>query len=167
MREQMQGDLFSEADAKRQVKELRTCAYRNSATSHVRRATSPGKILPPQEANRWPANPRQHTTSGLECSRGQQRTERKRAKSPPGTATSGGACSRGHGRKPRQHRGNGQKKSQPVRVGISHDGGGTRNRTRVRHLNSSPSASLQSRIWIIWPFPWTFVRTGTTTESRF
>lgn len=28
-----------------------------------------------EEANRWPENPRQHTTSGLECSSGQQRTE--------------------------------------------------------------------------------------------
>ena len=39
--------------------------------------------------------------------------ERKTAECAPGTATSGGACSRGKGRKPRQHRGNGQKKSQP------------------------------------------------------
>ena len=45
--------------------------------------------------------------------RAAENRERKRAKSPPGTATSGGPCSRGHGRKPRQHRGNGQKKSQP------------------------------------------------------
>jgi len=28
-----------------------------------------------EEANRWSANPLQHTTSGLEYSRGQQRTE--------------------------------------------------------------------------------------------
>ena len=31
-----------------------------------------------EEANRWPANPRQHTTPDLECSRGQQRTEREK-----------------------------------------------------------------------------------------
>jgi hypothetical protein len=31
-----------------------------------------------EAANRRPANPRQHTTSGLECSRGQQRTEREK-----------------------------------------------------------------------------------------
>jgi len=31
-----------------------------------------------EEANRRPANPRRYTTSGLECSRGQQRTEREK-----------------------------------------------------------------------------------------
>jgi len=46
-------------------------------------------------------------------------------------------------------------------------GGGTRSRTRVRHMNRRQSASFQSRIWIIWPFPWTFVQTGLTPESRF
>lgn len=39
--------------------------------------------------------------------------ERKTAECAPEAATSTGACSRGKGRKPRQHRGNGQKKSQP------------------------------------------------------
>ena len=39
--------------------------------------------------------------------------ERKTAESAPGTATSQGARSRGRCPKPRQHRGNGQKKSQP------------------------------------------------------
>lgn len=37
-----------------------------------------------------------------------------------------------------------------------------RNLTRVRPLKRSPSAGLQSRFWIIWPFSRTFVRTGTT-----
>ena len=39
--------------------------------------------------------------------------ERKTVESAPGTAISGGSCSRGKGQKPRQHRENGQKKSQP------------------------------------------------------
>lgn len=39
---------------------------------------------------------------------------------------------RGKGRKPRQHRGNGQKNPNRIRVGISHYGGGGRNRTAVR-----------------------------------
>jgi len=34
--------------------------------------------------------------------------------------------------------------------------------TRVRHMNRRQSASFQSRIWIIRPFPWTFVQTGST-----
>ena len=59
------------------------------------------------------------------------------------------------------------KKKGPENIRALQVGGGTRNRTRVRHLNDSPSASLQSQIWIIWPFPWTSVRTGATPESRF
>ena len=46
-------------------------------------------------------------------------------------------------------------------------GGGTRNRTRIHHLNRSPSARTQSRFWIIWPNSWTFVRTGPSSESAF
>jgi len=34
-------------------------------------------------------------------------------------------------------------------------------------MNRRQSASFQSRIWIIRPFPWTFVETGSTPESRF
>ena len=45
--------------------------------------------------------------------RAAENRERKTTESAPGTATSGGACSRGKCRKPRQHWGNGQKKSQP------------------------------------------------------
>jgi MTH538 TIR-like domain (DUF1863). len=37
-------------------------------------------------------------------------TSRAGTRLGPGTATSGGPCSRGQGRKPRKHRGNGQKK---------------------------------------------------------
>ena len=96
-----------------------------------------------EEANRWPANPRQSTTSGLECSRGQQRTEReKRGKSVPGMATSGGVCSRGQGPKPRQHWGNGQKKTQPIRVGFLSIGGAGGNRTRVRKPSTGSSTYL-------------------------
>ena len=61
--------------------------------------------------------------------------ERKTAESAPGTATSQGARSRGRCPKPRQHRGNGQKNPNRIRVGISHYGGGTRNPTRVRFQN--------------------------------
>ena len=43
--------------------------------------------------------------------------------SSPKPTTSAGPCSRGNRPKPRQHWGNGQKKSQPIRVGISHYGG--------------------------------------------
>ncbi len=86
-----------------------------------------------EEVSRWPENLCQHTTSGLECARGQQRSEWK----------DGGMCARngdfgrevlkrGKGRKPRQHRGNGQKNPNRIRVGISHYGGGGRNRTAVR-----------------------------------
>ena len=38
------------------------------------------------------------------------------------------------------------------------DGVGTRNRTRVRHLNRSPSARTRSRICVIRPFSWTLAR---------
>ncbi len=47
------------------------------------------------------------------ASRAVENRERKTAECAPGTATSGGPCSGGQGRKPRQHRGNGQKNTNP------------------------------------------------------
>ena len=77
-----------------------------------------------EEANRRPANPRQRTTSGLECSRGQQRTEReKRRKArlerrlPEGRAQEDKAGNRAN------TGGTGKKNPNRIRVGISHYGG--------------------------------------------
>lgn len=64
--------------------------------------------------------------------RAAENRERKTAECTPKTTTSGDACSRGQGRKSRQHWRSGQKKSQPIRVGILVNGGGGRNRTAVR-----------------------------------
>ena len=77
-----------------------------------------------EEANRWPANPRQHTTSGLECSRGQQRTEREKRRNarlerrlPVGHAQEDKAGNRAN------TGGTGKKNPNRIRVGISHYGG--------------------------------------------
>jgi len=62
------------------------------------------------------ADPQTHENSGLRHLHGQETNREQRektAESAPGTATSQGARSRGRCPKPRQHRGNGQKKSQP------------------------------------------------------
>src|SRR5690606_18437258 len=77
-----------------------------------------------EEANRWPANPRKSTTSGRECSRGQQRTERenrrkvRRERRPPAghaqEARAGNRANTG---------GTGKKNPNRIRVGISHYGG--------------------------------------------
>jgi hypothetical protein len=77
-----------------------------------------------EEANQWPANPRQHTTSGLECSRGQQRTEREKRRKVrrerqlrevrAQEAKAGNRTNTG---------GTGKKNPNRIRVGISHYGG--------------------------------------------
>ena len=63
-----------------------------------------------------------------------EKTARREAFNLPELARSRVCRARGNGPEPRQHWRSGQKKSQPIRVGISNYGGGGGNRTRVRDL---------------------------------
>ena len=58
-----------------------------------------------------------------------EKTENREASAGPKAPTSQGWRSQGQARKPRQHWGNGQKKSQPMRVGILGIGGEEEDRT--------------------------------------
>ena len=71
-----------------------------------------------------------------------EKTENREASAGPKAPTSQGWRSRGQARKPRQHWGNGQKKSQPMRVGILGIGGAGGNRTRVRKSSTASSTYL-------------------------
>jgi hypothetical protein len=83
-------------------------------------AVSVARSRADEDANRWPANPRRHTTSGLECSRGQQRTEREKN---GGMRARNGDFGRGVLKRPRRETAPTlafrAKKSQPIPVGIS------------------------------------------------
>ena len=59
-----------------------------------------------------------------------EKTENREASAGAKTPPSQGGRSRGQARKPRQHWGNAQKKSQPMRVGILGIGGGVEPRTK-------------------------------------
>ena len=96
-----------------------------------------------EEANRRLASPHQHTTSGLECSRGRQRTEREKRRNarlerrlPEGCAQEARAGNRAN------TGGTGKKNPNRIRVGISHYGGGGGNRTRVRKPSTDSSTYL-------------------------
>ena len=79
-------------------------------------------------------------------SRGWQRkTETERPKTPEKWDSRKGDAQEGMAPKPRQHWRSGQKKSQPIRVGILGIGGTGGNRTRVR------KSSTVSSTYLVWP----------------
>jgi hypothetical protein len=95
-----------------------------------------------EEANPSPVNPRQLTTLGLECSRGQQRTERERLREarmerrlPQERAQDAKARNRAN------TGGTGKKNPNRIRVGISHYGGGaapcTKRLLKVRNRSAA------------------------------
>ncbi len=75
-----------------------------------------------------------------------EKTENREASAGPKAPTSQGWRSRGQARKPRQHWGNGQKKSQPMRVGILGIGGAGGNRTPVRKSSTDRSTYLSYQL---------------------
>ena len=68
--------------------------------------------------------------------------ERNGQKVPPKTGSATDGRSRGKYAELRQHWRSGQKKSQPIRVGILNIGGGGGNRTRVRKPSTESSTYL-------------------------